>query len=285
MSEEHSVDENEKSTDSFNRRSFVKALGGVGSAGITVSAFSSSAQAAAPQQSSSKSRSPSKSRESISGDKLEQLARKITEQEDVTNVMDATMRKRVQTGTVVEVSHSGPTSTGIITRNSPQVAKENGLDDLAKDDIVVSGVRHTLENGNEMTALTYATGNKAIWSRRFKEREGLVKQKASRWEINGETVKEASLELLQSSVNGELTKSPSDFTTMSHCGGCGASWQPGYNHTSECTNYNVVCLASCSACSTACRSYPQCVVVCVSTYCAWLLSRCCQNWKTNCFAC
>jgi hypothetical protein len=277
MSEEHSVDENEKSTGSFNRRSFVKALGGVGGAGITASAFSSSAQAAAPQQ------SPSKSREPISVDKLDQLARKVTEQEDIMNVMDATMQKTVQTGTVVEVSHSGPTSTGIVTRNSPQVAKENGMDDLAKDDIVVSGVRHTLENGNEMTALTYATDNEAILSRRFKETEGMVKQKASRWNINGETVKEARLELLQSSVNGEPTKSPSDFTTMSHCGGCGASWQPGYNHTSECQNYDVVCLASCSACGLG--GCTPCTIACVTTYCAWLLSRCCQDDKASCFAC
>lgn len=73
-----------------------------------------------------------------------------------------------------------------------------------------------------MTALAYVTDNEAIWSRSFEKVEGEVKRKATRWEIHGETVEEARLELLQPSINGELTKSPSDFTTMSHCEGATA---------------------------------------------------------------
>ncbi|MFC6823753.1 hypothetical protein [Halopelagius fulvigenes] len=277
MSEEHRVDENEEGTDSINRRSFVRALSGAGGVAITGSVSPSTAQAAPPEQ------SPSKSREAIPVDELDQLARKVTEQEDVANIMDATMRETVQTGTVVEASHSSSASGGIITRNSPQVAKENSVDDLAKDDIFVSGVRHTLENGNEMTALAYATDNEAIWWREFSKVEGGIKTKATRWKIKGETVEDARLELSQLSANGKLTKPQSDFTTMSHCSGCSAI-SSGWLHHRKCTNYNVVCLSACSACGTV-KSCLPCLIACVGTWCVWLLERCCRNFERTCIAC
>lgn len=277
MSDDYSTNETKERSTSFNRRSFVKALGGVGGAAITSSVFSSSAQAAAPQQ------LPSKSRKSIPIDELDQLARTVAEQEDVTNVMDATMRKTVQSGTAVEVSHSGPTDMVIITRDPSHIDKENGLDDRTEDDIVVSAARHTLENGNKMTALAYVTDSEAIWSRRFKEIEGGVKRKATRWKIDGETVEEARIELLQSSANGKLTKSPSDFTTTSHCSGCNGLGD-GYFHTSNCTNYDLVCLSACAGCDIV-SGCPACLIACVGTWCSWLLTRCCNNWNDYCQAC
>ncbi|XVH31258.1 hypothetical protein ACNS7O_12805 [Haloferacaceae archaeon DSL9] len=146
-----------------------------------------------------------------------------------------------------------------------------------------SGARHTLKNGNEMTALAYVTDNEAIWWRGFKDSEGGIKQKATRWKIDGETVEEARLELLQLSANGKLTKSQSDFTTLSHCSGCSAI-SDGWLHHEACTDYDLVCLSACSACSTV-KSCTPCLVACVGTWCAWLLDRCCNNYKNTCVAC
>lgn len=275
MAEEHSVDENEESSDSFNRRSFVKALGGAGGAAVTGGMFTSQAQATTPLQSSSKNRKP------ITGDELNQLTRKASAQKDVKNVMDTTMRETVQSGTTMKLSHSGSTNRGV-TQGPPHTAEGNGPTDLGENEVIVSAVRHTLENGNEMTALAYVTDSEAILSRRFKEFEDGVKQKASRWKIGGETVEDASLELLQASANGELMTS-SGFATMA-CSGCNGLPGGGKTRTGQCTNYNVVCLASCSACGVA-KGCTPCLIACVTTWCAWLLSRCCRNWKYVCRTC
>jgi hypothetical protein len=278
MSEDNSEDKPKTRSDSFNRRSFVKALGGAGGAAITGGVFSSSAQAAAQPPSSSKSRQP------VTGDELDQLIREVTEQEDVTNVMDATMRKTVQSGTEVEVSHGGSTSAMMITRNPPQAAKENGLDNLTKDDLIVSGMRHTLENGNEMTVVAFGNDDRILAYHGYDEITDGVKDVAKSWDIVGENRDDMKLVLEKSSFNGTPTKSRFEFTNNAcECNPAPAPEQG--NLRNVCQGVNVNCaITRCSACYFVCFTPVTCLTCLVAT-CPYLIATCCTNYEKECTGC
>ena len=278
MPEEHNADENEDSSGSFNRRSFVKALGGAGGAAVTGGLFASRAQAATPLQTSSKNK------ESITGDKLNQLTRKVMKQTDVRNVMDETTRETVQNGTSVQVSSHSSTDESV-NLESIHTTKANNPTNLGKDDAVVSAVRHTLENGNKMTAMTYATGGgQAIMYYEYDNKENGIESRAKLMSFEtGRDAGDGNLIVEKSSTNGELSKS---LSTFANCPGCepgpGAG---GSRQTRDCDRYNIYCLGSCcGTCGVFGGCYP-CVIACITTWCIGCMGNCCKNYGTTCVTC
>lgn len=281
MSEEHSANETAEtgSNHIVNRRSFVKALGGVGGAAITGSALSTSAQAAATSHPSSKNKT------SITDDKLIQLISKISKQEDVMNVMDATMRETVQSGKLVELSDSSRSGGIVMTQNSPQVAKENGLNNLPQDDVVVAAVQHKLENGTEMTVVAFVTKDRVLEFRRYSEVTDGVTSVARVWGVNGETQDEMTLVLKESSYNGRVPKPPSAFA-RNRCPGCAPA--PGdYSggiEDHDCRSVDVQCVVTRCALCGICWGPVSCLT-CLVTWCPLMIPSCCTYWAPTCRPC
>lgn len=279
MSEEHSTEENKKSFRSINRRKFVKAIGGTGSVAIAGGVFSSPAQAAPSLNSiSSKKGTP------ITGDKLKRLMYKTIKQSDVKNVMNSQMAKAIKSGEITELPHSRQTGQVLVSSTSRDV-KEDDLNNLAEDDIVVSGVQHLLDDGNRLTAVAYATGGgRAVTYYDYDEAKNNIRNQAKLMKFDTDPhIDNPKLVLEKSSINGTLSKSVS---SLSRCEGC----EPGPRATGsaphqDCVESDIFCLGSCCAACGITKGCLPCMVGCITLWCMGCLHHCCERHKTGCHEC
>jgi len=280
MSEDYETKETERTT-SVNRRRFVKALGMTGGAAVSGSVFSSPAKAAPSGQSSSVSKC------SVTGDELNNFIHNIMKHDDIINIIDMTFREVVQEGTITGVSHNGPTDVAIITSDPSPNMQENSLDDLAKNDMIVSAARHTRKSGNKLTAITFVTGGgKVVWYHKYDTKENGVKTKSRLLNFDvDKNIDDVRLVAEKTSVNGTLTKSPSAFPN-GHCPGCVVGPRlGGYRSIQPCKKYDGFCLGSCCAACGGCKGCLPCTVACAMTWCIGCMGYCCEEYGHDCQEC
>lgn len=274
------------SGDEISRRKMLSTVGAVGT-GIGFTEFSST-------PASAKSVPETKVVEVLTDDELAEFARTALKRPDVDNVIGSNIRKTVMSGKMVEIKktdNKGNEHTfSIFTRDSKDVVKQRGIDNLARTDVIVGAARHSLSHGNEMTVATYASGNdRLVTYRKFSTAHDGVRSKARSWNIEARDTLEDSRTVMQKlSVNGEMAKHPEEIDGAANCEGCSPGPSPGgYREQDECVDMDMECAAlNCGACIVACTgSGVVGCIVCVTIYCPFALTICCNTWGTTCAAC
>jgi len=294
MSNEYDPDETGERISSFNRRNFVRALGG---ATVASGLFASPAQAvnADPLESADY--------DILSGDELAGLARDVVERTDVRNVVDSSKLETVRSASAVLVTFGE--KPGVVFTDEPStVDVERPIDDPAGDDIFVLAANHTLENGDTRTAIGFLTGDDEVvcYSRTTKD-ESEFTEHAIRFAVENRnrtvTVEDQSYNgeppRPVSELRGEVTPNASDpCPDDDPCGGChpGPPMQYGYYSRVVCNaGFDLTCLgtlvSTCGACAASCpASGPGCIL-CLYVACgAGSLMICCDGeLEESCVQC
>ncbi|RJT02980.1 twin-arginine translocation signal domain-containing protein [Halococcus sp. IIIV-5B] len=281
MPERHEANETAetKNHTGVNRRRFVKALGVTGGTAIAGSVFSSSAMAAEPSRPSVKSSEP------VTGSDLGQLISETKSQDDVTNVMNTQMRETIQSGVALEVAPSEQ-SGHIVSKNISSHTSASDVDSLAEDDLLVSAVEHTLEDGNKMTTVALGNNDNLITRQKYEKVTNSIKDMAVLWNIVGENVEDMMLVSNSSSFNGTPTESLAEISA-SACKCNPAPAPEKGKHRRVCKAVRVNCiLSSCGGACFWCSALgPAACLTCAAGACGYLIGTCCSRWKRECTGC
>lgn len=223
--------------------------------------------------------------EPVAGDKLERLVQSPAGKADIVNLMGSDWRATVRNSAVEELSSANRSG------NDERPQKQYKLD-FDEGVVIVGAAKHVLSNGNEMTAVAFVNEDSAVAYYEYGAIEQGVKSKAKRWKITGaESIEDARLVTVGTSVNGEVTKSPREFNTTSSCPGCEPGPAGGGYRTieEECVEIDYFCAGSCCAACTGaslCGPYAlYCGIACVATWCGGCLGYCCTEHETTCQYC
>lgn len=276
MPERHddSVTDGEE-TNAVNRRQFVRSVGSAGGVAVVGSGFTAAARATPP--SNPRVRDP----EPVRGNQLGRLVRSVSGEPDIVNLMGREWAARVRRSAVTGLTHDD--RIGPSERPQTQYKLEVEEEEVT----IVGAAKHELDDGNEMTATAFVNENEAIFHYEYDDRDRGVKSKAKLWEVTGaESMEDVRLITTETSVNGEVTRSPTDFPTASGCSGCDPGPAPGgYRLKEECDDLDLGCAArGCGSCAVACTTIPTCIA-CLGIYCPFVIATCCNEHSETCERC